>query len=193
MKKLELKDALSLIPAIQQGNGVAVSVLNGKKVKARSKVFYIAGLGNAIAANSNQLILPSTVKTNGYNNFDKGNVLASGRNILVTGARWIFDTTTSSVTPLIATYVDAAPPAFLNGEFVISQSGSGNLLESPIGPFAKNGAAINAEDQFRAVTPFMIRELAEFNIQALLVGTGASTTAWRLELDAIEFTDSDNS
>ena len=193
MKKLEFKDALSLVSAVQQGNGVAVSTLNGRRVKARSKVLYIAGLGNAIATNSNQLVLPSTVKTNGYNNFDKGNTLPAGKNLLVLGARWSFDTTTSSVTPLIATYVDAAPPAFLNGEFVISQAGSGNLLENPIGPFAKNGAAIAAEDQFRAVTPFMIRELAEFSIQALLAGTGASTTAWRLELDCIEFTDADNS
>lgn len=186
MKKFETKDALALLSAIQQGNGVAV--MNNRKV--RSKVFFIAGLAAGLAAKNNQLITGSLDKETGITNFEKGNVLPAGQNFLCTAIRLRFDTT-ASITPQTASWKSEAPPVFQNGELVIRQDGSGNIVELPISVLSKYNASIATEDEFRAVVPFVIREAVPFEILAVLAGATAADQAYRLELDGILFTDAD--
>ena len=155
--------------------------------KMRSKVFYLAGLATAINSEG-QLIEQKTNKEVGVTNFDGGNKLNSGRDVLVLGIRILFDTT-ANVTVKGATWKSEAPINFKNGELVISQDGSGNLFEGPIGPLAKYNAAIAAEDEFRTVAPFWIRSNVVFKLQALLAGAAAADQAYRLELDCLEVVD----
>ena len=186
MKKTTILEAIGALSAVQQGNGVAV--MNGRKV--RNKVVYIAGLGTTLSTNNNQLVLPSTDKAVGITNLDSGNKLNSGRSLLVTGVRMLFDTT-ADVTPLTAGWKSEAPAVFKNGELQISQQGSGDLFNSPIGPICKYNAAIATEDEFTAVVPFLLRPEVPFEIKALLAGATAANQAYRLELDCIEFVDGD--
>lgn len=185
MKKLDITTALSYVQAVKEGNGVAST--NG--VKARARVMYITGLGANLQAKNQQLLEPKTDKEIGITNFESGNILAKGRNLLVIGIRILFDTT-ADVTVLTALWKSEAPAAFKNGELVINQDGTGDLFNGPIGPIAKYSSSIPTEDEFRAVIPFMIRENARFTFQALLAGNAAANQAYRLELDCIEFTDS---
>lgn len=189
MEKLTVKDAVAFIPNAQQGNGVSVTSINGAKMKVRRKVMYLAGLAASLPSDG-QLIEQKTNKEIGITNFDGGNKLNKGRNLLVTGVRILFDTT-ASVAVKTATWLSAAPANFKNGELVISQDGSGNLFENPIGPFCKYNASIPTEDEFQTVVPFFIREDVSFKIQALLAGAAAADQAYRLELDCVEFVEAD--
>lgn len=190
MEKLTVKDAVAFIPNAQNGNGVSVTTMsNGGKYKVRKKIFYIAGLAAELGSEG-QLIEQKTNKEVGITNFDGGNKLNKGRNLLVIGARMLFDTT-ASVAVKTATWLSAAPANFKNGELVISQDGTGNLFENPIGPFSKYNASIATEDEFQTVVPFLIREDVTFKIQALLAGAAAADQAYRLELECIEFVEAD--
>ncbi len=183
MKKLDVKDALALLASAQAGNGVPE--MYGKKV--RRKVFYIAGLGADLAGKNNQLIEQKTNKEIGVTNFDAGNKLNKGRDLLVVGLRILFDTT-AAVTVKGAGWKSEAPAAFKNGELVIFQeNGAGNLFEGPIGPISKYNASIATEDEFSAVVPFLIKSDVPFFIQMLLAGNAAADQAYRVELDCIEF------
>ncbi|MEE1897091.1 hypothetical protein V1389_02010 [Flavobacterium rakeshii] len=190
MEKLTVKDAVAFIPNAQNGNGVSVTTMsNGGKYKVRKKIFYIAGLAAELGSEG-QLIEQKTNKEVGITNFDGGNKLNKGRNLLVIGVRMLFDTT-ASVAVKTATWLSATPANFKNGELVISQDGTGNLFENPIGPFSKYNASIATEDEFQTVVPFLIREDVTFKIQALLAGAAAADQAYRLELECIEFVEAD--
>jgi len=193
MKRLTIEEALSFLPAIEQGNGVAISMFKGKPAKTKTKVIYIAGTADQITANNGLLILPSDNKKLGYNNFDKGNTFNVGRNLEVIGMRFRFDVTVGAgVTPLTAKWNDAAPVAFLNGDLQITQDGtSGYLFDGPIGPFVKTGTAITTLDEFLPIIPFMFRETSPINIQALLAIAGTATHAWKVEFLCLEYTAAD--
>jgi len=192
MKNQSLQEVLGQIRGIQRGNGVAVIDFAGVYKKARRKVYYVAAItGTSDITSDGRLIEPSTNPEVGRTNFDKGNSLNEGRSFLVTGIRMSFDTTTSSVTKLIATYKDDAPVAFKNGELKISQDGSGDLFNNPISPFVKNNAALSADQEFSPVVPFLLRSNVPFNIQTLLAGSATSGQAVRLELDGYELVDAD--
>lgn len=186
MKKQEIFAAINMLQAAQEGNGT--SVMFGKKVKR--KVMYIAGLGANLASKNGHIIDQATQKLVGTTNFDGGNKLNTGRSLLVTGIRILFDTT-SGVTIATAVWKGEAPAVFKNGEFKISQDGTGDLLENPIGPFAKYGSSIPTEVEFAAVVPFIIRPDAPFYIQLLTAGAAGADQAFRIELDCVEFVESD--
>lgn len=189
MKRLELQDALNYVASAKAGNGIVMRQnAQGVAERARSKVFYIAGIGSEIAVNNNELITPGTKKILGTSNFDVGNSLNAGRNILVLGVRILFDVT-ANVTPLTAAWQSTAPVAFKNGELVITQDGSpGNLLEMPMSVLSKYSGSINTEDDFRAIVPFIIRETSPFKFHVNLAGAADAGLAWRLEFDCVEFT-----
>jgi len=179
MKKYSIEEIIKSLPAKDN------AMLGRRKV--RSKVFYIAGLATAISSDG-QLIEQKTIKEVGVTNFDGGNKLNAGRDVLVLGLRVLFDTT-ADVNVKTASWKSEAPANFKNGELVINQDGSGNLFEGPIGPLAKYNAAIPAEDEFRVVAPFWIRSNVVFKLQALLAGAVAANQAYRLELDCLEVVD----
>ncbi|MXN90161.1 hypothetical protein GR160_02895 [Flavobacterium sp. Sd200] len=179
MKKYSIQEIMETLPVKD------VAVIAGRKV--RTKVLYIAGLAATMSPDG-QIIEQSTKKEVGVTNFDAGNKLNAGRDLLVLGVRILFDTT-AAVTVKTASWKSEAPANFKNGQLVINQQGSGDLFNNPIGPFAQYNAAIAVEDQFRAVSPFWIRQLSEFSIQFLLAGAGAADQAFRVELDCLEITD----
>jgi hypothetical protein len=178
MKKYSIAEIIATLP--QKGN----PVLNGRKV--RSKVLYIAGTATANISPTGQLIEQKTLKEVGVTNFDGGNTLNKGRDLLVVGLRILFDTT-ADVTPKTASWKGEAPANFKNGELVISQDT--NLFEGPIGPYAKYASSLSAEQEFKAVAPFLITSEVPFNIQVQLAAAAAANQAFRLELDCLEFMD----
>jgi hypothetical protein len=179
MNKYSISEVMATLPTKDN------SELAGRKV--RRKIFYIAGLAATMAADG-QIIEQKTNKEVGITNFDGGTKLNAGRDILVLGIRVLFDTT-SGVTPKTATWLSAAPANFKNGHLIINQQGSGDLFDSPIGPFAQYNAAISIEDQFGAVAPFWLRQQVEYKFQMLLAAAAAADQAFRLELDCLEVTD----
>lgn len=184
MRNLSIQEAMSFLPLVVAGKGVAIK--DGQK--ARSKVFYIAGLGVELAGKDGQLIEQSTKKETGITNLDGGNKLNSGRYILVTAIRILFDTT-AGVTPKTASWKGEAPGVFKNGDILIGTSAAGNIFDHPIAPLAKYASSLSVEQEFKQITPFMIMDKVEFTIKILLSGAAAVDQAYRVELDAIEITD----
>lgn len=183
MRDLSIQEAMSFIPYVQEGKGVAIK--DGQK--ARSKVFYIAGLGVELAGKDGQLIEQSTKKETGITNFDGTNKLNSGRRILVTAIRVLFDTT-AAVTPKTANWKSEAPSVFKNGDIIVGTTAAGNIFDHPIGPLAKYASSLSVEQEFKQITPFMIMDNVEYSIKILLSGVAAVDQAFRVEFDAIEFT-----
>ncbi|ALM50316.1 hypothetical protein AMR72_16345 [Flavobacterium psychrophilum] len=183
MKSLSLSEATAFLPLVEAGNGVAT--IGG--VKAKTKVFYIAGLGTDLAAKNNELIDQATKKENGVTNFDGSNKLNKGRQILVTAIRILFDTT--AATPVKeAGWKSEAPAVFKNGTFKVGTSAAGDIIENPVGPFAKYSSSLSVEQEFKQVVPFMIPEEVEYYIQLIPAGNAAADQKYRIEFDAIEFT-----
>lgn len=183
MKQLTLQEAMNFLPMVTAGKGVA---LNGD-YKAKSKVLYIAGLGADLSGNNNNIILQETKRKNGYTNFDGGNKLNKGRSILITGIRILWDVT-AAVTPLTAVWKGDAPPAFKNGEFKVGTLAAGDIFDNPINPFSKYASSLSVEQEIKPVVPFMIPEDVEFYIQLIPAVAAAADQAYRIEFDAIEFT-----
>ena len=200
MKNITTQEAIGFLKAIPGEKSVAITtvggtmgndgvVYGGKEYKVRRKVYYIAGLA-ANLPSDRKLIQQKTDKEEAITNFDGGNKLNAGKNLLVVGLRMLFDIT-ATVTPQTATWLSAAPANFKNGELKISQQGEGDLFDNPILPFSKYNASIATEDEFQAVVPFLIRPNVQFDITVLLAGETAADQAYRLELDCVELIEAD--
>lgn len=159
------------------------------KFRGRSTTRYIAGDATALAANNGSTILPGTLKAVGTTNFEKGNVLPTGTQLLVTGIRTLYDTT-GAATVLTADWAEVAPVCFKNGELTISQKGQGTLFSASGTDVTNFKASTGNDDDFRDVVPFLIRDEAEFEI---VFSTAGAVTAslYKVELRCVQLTDGD--
>lgn len=200
MKNITTAEAISFLKSIPGEKSIAVTkvggqlgadgvVYGGTEYKVRRKVYYIAGLA-ANLPSDRKLIQQKTDRDVAITNFDGGNKLNAGKNLLVIGVRMLFDVTTD-VTPDTATWLSAAPANFKNGELKISQQGDSDLFDNPILPFSKYNASIATEDEFQSVVPFLIRPNVAFDITVNLAGETAANQAYRLELDCVELIEAD--
>lgn len=168
---------------MNQAKGGSLPNISNQVLKTSTK--YIAGLAADLASNNGRLIVESTTKAVGNNNFPKGNSLPPAISYLVTGVRLLLDTT-AGVTLLTAVWKSEAPANWKNGELTISQSGAGKLFESPITDVASGKVATSNDDDFRDVIPFTIRGGVAFEFEVALGAGATANQAYRLELRVVE-------
>lgn len=179
-KTLTIEEALMWM---NQSKGGSLPTIANQVLKTSTK--YVAGLAADLSQNNGRLIVESTVKAVGNNNFPKGNSLPPAISYLVTGVRLLLDTA-AGVTLATAVWKSEAPANWKNGELTITQSGAGKLFDSPITDVASGKIATSNDDDFRDVIPFTLRGGAPFEFEVAL-GAGATTNqAYRLELRVVE-------
>jgi len=180
--KIEL--ALAYMNSFIGSNGKETGIpnLEGQTVKTVTR--YVSGIGSQVTARNGVILEAGTKKEFGITNFENGNVLGANEYLMVTGIRLLIDKK-ADVTPKTAVWGDVAPAPWLNGEIVISDE-DGRLFESSITDVHNFKASASNDDDFRTITPILIRAEKRFELQALLAGAGAGE-AFKLELRCIQF------
>lgn len=182
---LTLTEALQYVGAIQnQGNAVqSLPQLGNRRIKAVTR--YIAGDASDLAANASSTILASTKKETGITNFQNGNLMPTKTNLLVTEIRVLFDTTTAN--PKDAVWASTAPNAFLNGDIQVGVENNPLTFESSISDVTNFQASTGNDDDFRAVTPFLLLANNSFDIKLLTSGVALpATCSYKVEVRGIE-------
>lgn len=182
---LTLTEALQYVGAIQnQGNAVqSLPQLGNRRIKTATR--YIAGNAADLAANASSTILASTKKETGITNFQNGNLMPSKTNFLVTELRILFDTTTAN--PKAAVWANTAPNSFLNGDINVGVGNNPTTFESSISDATNFKASTGNDDDFRAVTPFLLLADNTFDIKLLTSGVALpATCCYKVEVRGIE-------
>lgn len=149
--------------------------------KSRFVTKYIAGTASDLSGNTGEVLLASTKKEIGITNFENGNLLPAGKELIVTGIRVLFETTATD--PKLATWTANAPACWKNGEITISQEGDGVLFHSSGTDIVNMHTATNNEEDYRDVF-FKLRSEVPFSIKSALVGT--ATGLYKVELRCSE-------
>jgi hypothetical protein len=192
-----MKNCLDLVAI---GIALGSIVPNGNEEKSLPKVGryrgksvtrYIAGDATQLASNNGSTIVAGTLKSVGTTNFEKGNTLPKGTQLLVTGIRVVYDTT-GAATVLNADWAEVAPVCFKNGELTINQKGQGTLFNASGTDVTNFKASTGNDADFRDVVPFLIREEAEFDIVFTTAGA-VTASLYKVELRCVQLTDGDKS
>lgn len=178
---LTLAEALTYLASIKAGT--SLPLVQNKVIKSSTK--YAAGYAATLGQNNGQIVLASTVPAVGLTNLPKGNMLPKGVFYLVHEVRFLFETGTG-VAPEAAAWKSEAPANWKNGEFKINQNGTGNLFESSITDVTNFRASTSNDDDFRSVTPFLIRPESAYELQVALATGATANQAYKLELRVIE-------
>ena len=156
---------------------------------SRSKTFYKAGNLLDLASNNGKMLLASDRPKTGVTNFQNGNRLAVGKPFFVEEIRVLFDTT-DSATLETADWSEKAPVSFLNGEFEVTQQGTGSLFQTSGTDVTNGKTATGNNDDFREVKGFLLRDEVDFDIIATLVGT-VSSGLYKVEFRGTELPNAD--
>lgn len=170
--------------------GKSLPVIGGSPL--RSDVKYASGTLASLANTGGEIILPSTKPETGVTNFD-GIRPPTGKAWIVTGVRFLFDTTAGSTAAGVkaAVFASVAPANFKNGEFTISQAGEGDLLKLTGTDATNFKASTSNDDDFRSVIPFVLRPNSDASYKLLLAAGGAVDQLYKMELRVIEIVDND--
>lgn len=187
-KTYSLPELVEAAGAINAGNSLAVIPTNFGNKALKSRTHYAAGFLNQIGTNGGELLLQSQSAAPGVKSIDK-NQLAAGMPFMVTGVRFLFDTTASVQANGLGTAVWAsnAPACFKNGEITIAQNAD---LLSLSGTDGTNFKASTGNDvDFRDVEPFILRDQTPISIRVLLGASAAVDQAYKIELRGYDLID----
>jgi hypothetical protein len=179
MKKLH-----EVLEAMGSTRGQSLPTLGNKLV--RSKTYYKAGKLSDLSSQNGKMLLPSDRPDKGITNFIDGNRLPKGTEFFIEEIRVLFDTTVGA-TLQNANWAESAPVCFLNGEFEITQQGTGTLFQSSGTDVTNTKAATGNQDDFREIKGIKLRDEVIFDIVASLVGAVPVDALYKVELRGTEF------
>lgn len=190
MKNLALNlPELSLAAgSILSQNSLPVIDTNIGRRAIKRRVHYAAGFLNQIGTNGGELLITSVAASVGVKSIDK-NMLPAGMDFMVTGVRFLFDTTASIQTNGLATaaWASVAPANFKNGEVTISQNA--DLLNCSGSSVTNFKASTGNEDDYLEVSPIILRANTAISIKVLLGAAAAADQAYKVELIGYDLTD----
>jgi len=150
-------------------------------------VYYRRADANGYGTGTQQVLEAKTDPEVGVTNFDGGNKLSKGKNFIITGIRFLADTT-AATTVKGSTYGKTDLPAALaNGEFSIGQKGKDILSPAPVSSFARTAKQHEQSNDFIALeTPIFVS--SEHPIEARLIPAAAvsAVACYSFELKGIE-------
>jgi hypothetical protein len=186
--KFKLLSVIYALLGTMRGIKTSLPVMNGKL--NRSVTYYKAGSLKDVAGVNGKIILASDKPKPGVTNFQLGNTLQKGKPVFVDSLRMLFDITPGA-TVETADWKEVAPACFANGEFEITQAGTGVLFSTSGTDVTNSKASTGNDDDFREIHGFLLRDGVEFQITATLVGSVPSDALYKLELRGTEMPDAD--
>lgn len=136
----------------------------------KTVTLYVAGDAADLSDNNGQTLVNLIKKENSVNNIGQ-NRLPKNTSFLIEEIAVLYQDAGAGITLKTATWADAPPPAFLNGEFKITVKGTGVCFDAPGHDLGNSQyAATGNDDIFRPISPILIKSEKEFDFVFSTVG-----------------------